>query len=236
MATSMRGEVVETRELYLISTGMPISDYNLAMPKDPMQRAEPALDQAARYFEARSFPYRVCVRADCAAASREILHGRGFAEQDAIPGMVLSPMQEAPDPPDGLVMRRVDGAESLAHFRKTAFEGFGLPVAAAALFLTEEFLALPHVALFVGYVDEEPAATAALVGTPGVAGIYWVATLAPYRGRGYGAALSWQAVAAGRELEYPLASLQASQMGRPVYARMGFAHDRDYAQFDSPPT
>ena len=70
--------------------------------------------------------------------------------------------------------------------------------------------------------------------TADIAGIYWVATLERFRGRGFGAALTWQAAWAGREQGCRVASLQASQLGQSVYARMGFVHDRDYARFDAP--
>ena len=93
---------------------------------------------------------------------------------------------------------------------------------------------MPGVAFFVGYVAGEPACTSALVPTTVVAGIYWVATLERFRGRGYGAALTWRAAWAGRQQGCRVASLQASQLGLPVYARMGFMHDRDYARFDAP--
>jgi GNAT superfamily N-acetyltransferase len=148
--------------------------------------------------------------------------------------MQLSPIPEPPKTPAGLEIRRVGEAEGLADFQKTAFEGFGLPSAAAPLFLTEHLLPLPGVTLFVGYARGEPVCTSGLVVTAGVAGIYWVATLERFRGRGYGEAVTWQAVAAGREMGCDVASLQASELGRPVYERMGFVNDRDYARFDSP--
>jgi GNAT superfamily N-acetyltransferase len=73
-----------------------------------------------------------------------------------------------------------------------------------------------------------------LVATGSVAGIYWVATLDEQRGRGYGAALTWAAVAGGRELGCRIASLQASRLGRPVYSRMGFVHVLDHESLRPP--
>ncbi|MEE9607343.1 MAG: GNAT family N-acetyltransferase [Myxococcota bacterium] len=236
VGTSETGEVLEAHDLCITNTGAPVADFNLVFPKRPDSELEETLARAAGYFEEKRLPYRVCVRADLADACRGLLLPRGFAEIKPVPGMVLSPIPEAPVPPDGLDVRPVADADALADFQRTAFEGFGLPMAAAPRFLTRRFLELPHVELFVGYAQGEAASTAALFASAGVAGIYWVATLERFRGRGFGEALTWRAVRAGRELGYPLASLQASALGRPVYARMGFAHDRDYAQFDSPKT
>jgi len=234
IATSKLGEVLEAHDVYITNTGAPVADFNLVFPKRPSHEVGETLEKAASYFAAKKLPYRVCVPAHDAGACRHCLAPQGFVETKPVPGMVLSPIPEAPRLPDHLEVRRVADADTLADFQQTAFEGFGLPMAAAPLFLTAELMALSHVALFVGYTQGEAAATAALIGTEGVAGIYWVATLERFRGRGYGEALTWRAIAEGGERGYPLASLQASEMGRPVYARMGFAHDCDYAQFDSP--
>ena len=76
--------------------------------------------------------------------------------------------------------------DGLGHFQQTAFGGFGLPVEMSSFFLSDAFVALPGTALFVGYADGQPCATAALVATGDVAGVYWVATLEEFRGRGLG--------------------------------------------------
>jgi GNAT superfamily N-acetyltransferase len=77
-------------------------------------------------------------------------------------------------------------------------------------------------------------ATSLVVATGAVAGIYWVATQEEHRGRGFGAAITWAAVAGGRALGCRVASLQASKAGQPVYARMGFAHVLDYEWLHPP--
>lgn len=234
VATSKSGEVHEDRNHYLANAGVPVVDYNLVFLKRPDYKLEATLDKAAAYFEERKLPYRICLRSDRADSCRGPLQSRGFVERDTVPGMRLDPIPDVANTDDDLEIRRVADAATLEDFQSTAFEGFGLPAAAAPLFITEQLVGLPGVALFVGYVAGEPACTSALVPTTGVAGIYWVATRERFRGRGHGAAVTWQAVYAGREQGCRVASLQASELGRPVYARMGFVHDRDYARFDSP--
>jgi hypothetical protein len=136
----------------------------------------------------------------------------------------------------GLEIRAVTTREQLVAFRETAFRGFGFPVAAAHLFLSERVLDLPGVRLYSGLLGGAVVSTSMLIATGGVAGIYFVATLEEQRGLGYGEALTWAAVQGGREFGCRLASLQASKLGRPVYARMGFAHVLDYQSLFPPTT
>jgi predicted acetyltransferase len=66
------------------------------------------------------------------------------------------------------------------------------------------------------------------------AGIYNVATLPSHRKRGYGEAMTWRAVAGGAAAGCDVAILQASQMGRPIYERMGFRLVAPYRTFHRP--
>jgi ribosomal protein S18 acetylase RimI-like enzyme len=66
---------------------------------------------------------------------------------------------------------------------------------------------------------------AACVGTldvGGDCGIYMVATRAEARGRGLATALMRQAVLDARERGLETTSLQATAMGEPIYARLGY--------------
>ena len=78
---------------------------------------------------------------------------------------------------------------------------------------------IPDAGHLVGYVEGRPVCTALRVEAAGVSGLYMVCTLLPYRGRGYGTAITAAALAGARG---PLAVLQASVLGEPVYRRLGF--------------
>ena len=78
---------------------------------------------------------------------------------------------------------------------------------------------------FLLRVDGEPLASSALLpGPPGssLAGIFCVGTVEGARGQGLGALVTQAAMDAARGAGARVAVLQASEMGRPVYERLGF--------------
>jgi GNAT superfamily N-acetyltransferase len=72
---------------------------------------------------------------------------------------------------------------------------------------------------WVASVERRPVAASAAYFADDLVLVTWVATLEEFRGRGYGAAVTWAAV---REAPRLPAALLASDLGRPVYQRLGF--------------
>lgn len=64
-----------------------------------------------------------------------------------------------------------------------------------------------------------------------MAGIYAVTTAEPYRRRGIGTAITAAALRAGRDRGLRIGTLQATELGLPVYDRMGFEALGQYELF-----
>lgn len=75
---------------------------------------------------------------------------------------------------------------------------------------------------YLGVYKGKPVAASALHLDAGVGGLYSVATILEARGHGFGAAVSLQPLLDARALGYSVGVLQASEMGFPVYQRLGF--------------
>jgi GNAT superfamily N-acetyltransferase len=88
---------------------------------------------------------------------------------------------------------------------------------------------------FLGTLDGRAVATSFAVRTRDVVGIYGVGTAEAVRRRGIGTAMTWACVGAGRDWGCDTAILQASEMGRGVYASMGFRQVRSSLSFERPP-
>jgi ribosomal protein S18 acetylase RimI-like enzyme len=231
-AASQAGAAYETRDVLCVSCGYPIPEFSWAFLKlpgaDPVRGAE----EAERFFAARSSPFRFVVRRALAPACDEVLQQRGHARlEKTTPGMSIPLPLAFPPAPAGMRIEAVGSPQSLADFQTTAFAGFGMPTQLGSRFLTDRLLASPDVALRVGYVEDVPVSTAMMIATGRIAGIYWVATPEAHRRQGHAEAVTWAALGAGREAGCTIGCLQASEMGRPVYERMGFSVSAEYVQY-----
>ncbi len=232
--TSPKGEVTELHDLHLTSCGFPAAEFNRAFLKKPDGDLPAAIARAESHFARLELPFFFTVRSDWEERCAPALRAAGYEAAGGAPAMVLEPARDAAAEVPGLEIRRVRTPAELARFQQTAFEGFGLPVQLGPLFLTDALLASPGVELHLGQIDGAPVSTSCLVVTADVAGIYWVATVESHRRRGLGEALTWAAVRGGATRGCAVASLQASDMGEPVYARMGFRTTVRYLKYGRP--
>jgi predicted GNAT family acetyltransferase len=106
------------------------------------------------------------------------------------------------------------------------------PIARALVSLT--LLGVPAVALYAGYTDGRPVSAGLGVRSGDTIGIYNIATIPACRRRGYGAAMTSRIAADGAAAGCDLAILQASEMGRPVYERLGYETVVEYCAWVEP--
>jgi predicted GNAT family acetyltransferase len=67
-----------------------------------------------------------------------------------------------------------------------------------------------------------PVATAMRFSSHRIAGVFNVSTIPEYRRRGIGEAMTWRAAVDGLAEGCIASALQASEMGLPIYQRMGY--------------
>jgi GNAT superfamily N-acetyltransferase len=88
--------------------------------------------------------------------------------------------------------------------------------------------------LYVGYLDGEPVATSELTVGGGVVGLYNISTSLPYRGRGFGSALTVRPLLDARAQGQHTAILQAAAEGVRVYERVGFRAFGEITEYKPP--
>ncbi|HWB69660.1 MAG TPA: GNAT family N-acetyltransferase [Solirubrobacterales bacterium] len=161
----------------------------------------------------------------------------GFERVYEMPEMLLGEPVEQPALPGGVELRRLASAAQAEDYWRVAgpaYTSIGFPPEMFAAYQDNEGLLAENVVAFIAYLDGEPVSIAMTIVSHGVAGIYWVGSLAAARGRGLGRAVTSAATNAGFELGADVASLQASPMGRPIYEAMGYETAFDYRLLLSP--
>ena len=165
----------------------------------------------------------------------EVLHRHAFHIDRDTPGMALDLERLPPDRPGPATLRivPVDNLAQLEMWIEIFLAGYELPLAwAANLYNLFAGLGLElPMRNYLGYLDDEPVATSNMFLGAGVAGIQCVATLPDARGRGIGAALTCAPLIDARALRYRVGVLQSSEMGYPIYRKLGFQKVCDMVHF-----
>jgi hypothetical protein len=223
------GGVVEEADGLLLCRGLgrlPVSP-NAVMPTGAVD-PDALFERAATFFAEQRAGYTLHLRLgrvddDLVARARALgpLH-----EIDA-PAMVVHDRLD-PGPPFGDdvdVRLLVDGAGTAAYAAVVddAYQSLGWPPGGpAAIFEAPALLLQPNKCSFVAYVGDEPCAAASVSLHEGLALVSWVGTTAAARGRGLARAVTIAATNAGFDLGAGSVWLGASNMGEPLYRRLGF--------------
>jgi len=222
-------KVVESPALVLVDSGLPSDTYNLVC-RARMERGQ-ALErvrEAIGYFREVGRPFTWWVGpADQPTELGELLLVAGLerveSELAMAADLVRLPMRgELP----GFRVERVRTAAQLADFARVIGGSEATPdlhvlrfyELAAPVLLTE----VSPLWIYVGYLEDVPVATAEVTVAGGVAGLYNISTLAPYRRRGFGMAMTVRPLLDARAVGVGTAVLQASSEGVSMYTRVGF--------------
>jgi GNAT superfamily N-acetyltransferase len=145
----------------------------------------------------------------------------------------LNRLNETVNLPSGSEIKVVNDEKSMQDCADVIVNGYGFPPDwrdATIRFVTGLGLDTPYRS-YVAYSDGKPVATAGVFFGTEVAGIYTVATIPEARGKGFGAAVTLVPLINAREMGYRVGTLQASEMGFPVYKRIGFTEDYRVGSF-----
>lgn len=207
----------------------PVPWLNATVVYDTLAEPEAAISRSLEFYRKAGAPFVIRIRVGFEMEAQRAMQALGLQTADRVPGMVLNPVGVIPPPPPGLTIDDWS-AESLPAYNEVMRVAFGAPMALMDK-LQPPAILTSRLRGFVGYVDGRPVATSALIVSDGVAGVYNVATLPEYRKRGLGEAMTWHAVREGAASGCVIGSLQASAMGQPVYARMGFRNIAPYETY-----
>ncbi|MHC4592413.1 MAG: GNAT family N-acetyltransferase [Planctomycetota bacterium] len=228
------GEVREQDGLLIAATGAPQAWWNIAIVTGQLSEPERKIRQGIAYFDGRHQPFILRIRDGVDPASERAADANGLPYSDTIPGLVLYPIPAVEGRQPALEIRTVADSETLDQHVRLVAHAFHMSPNLVRALIPMNLIHRPRWRSYVGYAEGQPVAASALFISDGVAGVYWVATSEGYRRRGFGEAMTWHVIREGAAAGCRVATLQASDTGRPIYERMGFRHVAGYKTFVRP--
>jgi ribosomal protein S18 acetylase RimI-like enzyme len=217
--------------------------FNAAFLSEPVATTgelEKRLDAARARFEAkgRSWAFWLCEDWLERPVRRRLTHicnAYGLRLSSELPGMVAQDLTKQRRALPALEVRRATGASAVSDFRAVGEACFHVPPQwFAEVFNDDVGETCPEFKCWIGYLNGLPVATAATLVSDGVIGLYNIATVPAYRGRGIAEAMTRHVVEVTRAEvgELPLI-LQATSLGFRMYNRLGFRETTRILVFNS---
>ena len=202
------------------------------------------IGRADTFFARRKRGYTVKVRdtgqdddleAFCTAAGL-VAFGEPFPEM-----ICREPFADV-TPPDGIELGPVTDERGLSDFMAVnadAYSVYGLPpeVFTDGFDLPAQVLGDDDAAIVVAYRGEQPVSAALTYSSDGIASLQWVGTVAAARQKGLGRAMTQRVTNLAFERGAARVTLQASEMGEPVYTKLGYEtlyRYRNYCRWEAP--
>ena len=229
-AGRVRGEVRELPGVSIASAGVTFQMFNAAFLSAPVE-SESELQQrillATSHFNARGleWAYWICddwIEPRARRKSRQIFERQGLRHSVDLPGMMADGLAPPVKPLPMLDVRRVGDTATRDAFCAIGSLCFHVPIP----WFREVFdnrQVWEKFAAYVGYYNEEPICTAAVVLSQGILGIYNVATVPDRQRHGFAEAIVRFALTdAHREHGLERTILQSTPAGYRLYQRMGY--------------
>ncbi len=223
------GEIVEVHGTLRFATGttFPVL-VNGCWRLDPDADADEVLARTDQWFTARGRGWTLTLR-EANAADEDLRRAADALGIDAVSGspeMVCdAPIPERPLPA-GITLGWVQdrhGMDAFVAAVDAAYGDQGFPSGTATDVVRDvRAFITPGCHSVVAYDDGRPVAAAQTLLSHGAAGVYWVGTIPEDRGRGLGEAVTRAVTNRAFDLGARCVTLQASGMGEPIYARMGY--------------
>jgi ribosomal protein S18 acetylase RimI-like enzyme len=236
------GSVENIGGLTAVRAGTPGPRLNVVFGLNHPTSVREVREGIERLFLRKGTEFRIVTLPETLGELEPIIEEMCMTERDVLPGMVLDPIPGGRHTaPAGLEIRQVSDPQGVSDLIRTGAQGMGVPIerleAWRPALLAGAAGHRPRSASYVGYVGGKPVATSTRITTGDVAGLYFVSTLPDFRRRGYGESMTWRAMEDGRSAGCALGFLQASEMGRAIYERMGFRFLEEYSDWQAkPPT
>src|SRR5215472_6044666 len=225
------GEVHQDQEFFWFFTDQPSLNGVLMtrLTKDDDASIAAKIAETVRYFTSRQVSFGWDVGPSTQPANLGLfLEAQGFKQEGQTTGMAIDllAINEDVTASTELVISEIVDAVGLEAQRIIEMRGFGSSLETAQRYYDTYM----HIGFgtgtpwhhYLGWLHDEPVATASLLLHAGVAGVYGVTTIPEARRQGIGAAMTLHAMHVARTLGYRIAVLSPTEMSLQIYRRLGF--------------
>lgn len=211
---------------------LPLPHQNCVIRLDASVKPELLLQQAHAFFGGQANPYAVITMSRPDLDLDACLDAHGFTAHADLPAMLAdAPLAMPPTAPGWRIDLLTQAADlpAFVNVCAKAYATLGLPeFMTPSFFVDTEGLLAPDVSIALARdAQGQVAATAMVLHTGEVAGLYWVGTLPEARGAALAAACTAAVTNLALERGAKGVTLQATHLGEPTYRRLGF---REYGR------
>jgi GNAT superfamily N-acetyltransferase len=230
--------VIEENEhglLVAAGTRFPAGPPNCLMPRGTISEPAEFVETARQFFARRGRGFTIYAPAHLGEALGRFCEASQWPRLSDSPGMVRHERIQLPALGHGIelrVMETFEQANDVVQVSALAFESIGVPAKVSRkLFSQRERWRKPHIHAQLVYDRGRPVASAIVLFSHGIAGIYWVSTVPDARGRGHGSLLTASVTNYALQGGARCVVLQATPFGEPVYHKLGFRQFTHYPWF-----
>jgi GNAT superfamily N-acetyltransferase len=183
---------------------------------------EEIFDVSTRYFD--SVPFRWFVDAQDKVQIKKLLDNQ-FIHVVSYPGMILELKNLAPhNYNDAIAITEIHDAKDIKQWIDIIAKSYGLNGDEFIKFIAYLRANCPPNSLqfYTAFYEANPIATTMTIQHKDIVGVHWVGTVPEYRGKGIGYAITYQSLIDAKKNHASKAILMASELGKPVYTKMGF--------------
>ena len=191
------------------------------------------ISDVAAYFGATPFRWFVDSRD---TQQIEKLEHNQFTHAGGFPGMMLSldelpsadygpcPAKPCAKHGDGISIREISDIADIKQWVAIVAQSYGTDAVEFEKFIMYLHRSCPPgtIRFYCGYYQGTLVATTVTIAHGDIVGVHWVGTLPAYRGKGMGYAITHKSLIDAKHDKKTCAILLASEMGKPIYAKMGF--------------
>jgi GNAT superfamily N-acetyltransferase len=237
------GECRQMPGLLIASAGIGCAVFNAALLAPPAAASAGELERrllsAAVHYQARGLPWSFWLAEDLVERevrreAERILTRCGLVNIAVCPGMIADRLEPPRSPAPDVEFRPTVDPEARTAFCYVMAAAFVLPFETARAIYGAEHLWREGFQGWVGYVNDDPVTTAAVISSGDVVGVYAVATMPAWRKRGYAEAITRYALdQARRSTGIERSVLQSTREGLSLYRKMGYRQTTRVAVYQS---